>query len=127
MVQIIFPTATVLMGIIGIILPLFYLQDIFNALNIWNDLLSLHLRPVNSNVLVALTVLCFFVIITFTRMKWEAYGICEFILLSTFHWAPLELVKELGEIKEKSVTSLGEVESFYRQLYLTTSLFNSAN
>jgi len=127
MIQIIFPIDTMLMGVIGIIVPFFYLQDIFNALKIWNGLLSLHLQQSHIYVLGALTVLCFFVIMTFTRIKWEAFMLCQFILLNTLHSVPRELVEKLGEINEKSVTSLGEVESFYRQLYLTTSLFNLAH
>jgi len=125
-IGIIFPVWMITMWLLGIGFPLIYYADIYNIVFKWQNLLSLHLHSLIIHFVVCLLLIYFVVeVVVFVYHKWAAYLIYHFILLSTFNVTAKMLVAELREEVRVADDIIWKVSSYYRQLYILTTIWNS--
>jgi len=124
-IGIIFPVWIVVMGLLGIGFPSIYYSDIYNIVFHWQNVLSLHLHSIIIHCVVCLLLIYFVVDVVISYHKWAAYLIYHFILLSTFNVTTKMLVAELREEVRAADDIIWKVSSYYRQLYILTTIWNS--
>jgi len=119
--NIVLTVGTISMGIFGIVFPLVYYPDAYTLFRIWNK--PLHLPQSLLYLFVACAALYFCIITLLTCLKWEAYILLCFIIISTFKVSSRRFVTELGRADVAS-GDMRNIYSFYRQLSILTSLWN---